>query len=243
MILDLQDELNDLQQASLFGDDSVEERNRLHKRIESLKARKIERMKELDLMLNLTANLPEILTQAIVIPVPIATVEWDPSEAKGRAQSGAIILTGPELDKLRQLGDRAWLYIVTFCKSEKPRHQIAHIKYFTAKLDPRPDDPHLPLHQATCLRALATQLLLDAFKDRFETAVIISGDSDLLAPIQAVMQEFKKPVGVLNPQKIPSRMLERHATFYKQIRTGVNFWLSSHSSRDSSPPKRRLGNP
>lgn len=45
-------------------------------------------------------------------------------EVKDRSPSGAIVLTGPELDKLRQLGDRAWLYIVTFCKSEKPRLRI-----------------------------------------------------------------------------------------------------------------------
>ena len=37
-------------------------------------------------------------------------------EVKGRAQSGAIVLTGPEVDKLRQLGERAWLYVVTCCK-------------------------------------------------------------------------------------------------------------------------------
>lgn len=45
-------------------------------------------------------------------------------EVKGRAQSGAIMLIGPELDKLQQLGDRAWLYIVTFCRSERPRLRI-----------------------------------------------------------------------------------------------------------------------
>jgi predicted AAA+ superfamily ATPase len=45
-------------------------------------------------------------------------------EVKGRAQSGAIVLTGPEVDKLRQLGERAWLYIVTFCKGERPRLRI-----------------------------------------------------------------------------------------------------------------------
>ncbi|MCX6841285.1 MAG: hypothetical protein NTX53_03230 [candidate division WOR-3 bacterium] len=32
-----------------------------------------------------------------------------------------VIITGPEVDKLRQLGERAWLYVVTFCKSDKPR--------------------------------------------------------------------------------------------------------------------------
>ncbi len=45
-------------------------------------------------------------------------------EVKGRSQSGAIIVTGPEMDKLRQLGDRAWLYVVTFCKSERPKLRI-----------------------------------------------------------------------------------------------------------------------
>ena len=174
LILELQGDLNDLQQASLFGEDDIEERDRLQKRVEELKSRKIDRMKELDLMLNLTANIPDILTQAIVIPAPVVSVEkempeplpglpmrrddeveaiamditiryersrgWMPVdvskegdhydirsespagemrfiEVKGRAQSGAIVLTGPEMDKLRQLGNRAWLYVVTFCKS------------------------------------------------------------------------------------------------------------------------------
>ena len=45
-------------------------------------------------------------------------------EVKGRAESGPIVLTGPELDKLRQLGSRAWLYVVTFCKGERPRLRV-----------------------------------------------------------------------------------------------------------------------
>jgi hypothetical protein len=44
-------------------------------------------------------------------------------EVKGRAQSGAIVLTGPEVDKLRQLGERAWLYVVTFCRGDLPAPQ------------------------------------------------------------------------------------------------------------------------
>ena len=45
-------------------------------------------------------------------------------EVKGRAQTGGVMLTAPEVDKLRQLGDRAFLYIVTFCKGEKPKLRI-----------------------------------------------------------------------------------------------------------------------
>lgn len=179
LILELQDELNDLQQGQLLGDDNAEETERLEARITELKRRKQERLAELDLMLNLTANLPELLTHAVVIPEPTAIhpddprtgafpmrrddeVEaiamhtamehersrgWQPHdvsadgehydvrsegpdgekryiEVKGRAQTGPIILTGPELDKLRQLGGRAWLYIVTGCKESPKLHLI-----------------------------------------------------------------------------------------------------------------------
>ena len=63
LIVELQGELNDLQQAQLYGDENAVERERLRGRIEELKARKIERLKELDLMQRLTANLPDVLTE------------------------------------------------------------------------------------------------------------------------------------------------------------------------------------
>lgn len=181
LIVELQGELNDLQQANLFGEQNHEDTDRLRERIEALKVRKEERLSELDLMMKLTPNLPDVLSEALIAPSPVATVEedakppskgvpmqrddeveaiamdvtiryersrgWTPVdvskdgehydirsegpdgqkrfiEAKGRAQTGAIVLTGPELDKLRQLGDRAWLYVVTFCKGERPRLHI-----------------------------------------------------------------------------------------------------------------------
>lgn len=131
--------------------------------------------------MKLTANLPDLLTEAVVVPAPVATLGkeegepskgipmarddeveaiamdlamryersrgWHPTdvsrdgehydvrsegpggekrfiEVKGRAQSGGIILTGPEVDKLRQLGERAWLYVGTFCRGERPRLRI-----------------------------------------------------------------------------------------------------------------------
>jgi hypothetical protein len=44
------------------------------------------------------------------------------------------MLTSPEVDKLRQLQDRAYLYIVTFCKTEKP--QLHLVKNPMSKLTP-----------------------------------------------------------------------------------------------------------
>ena len=53
-----------------------------------------------------------------------------------------------------------------------------------------------------------------------DIAVVITNDSDLLAPIRIVREELGKTVGILNPQKHPSRALLPHIDFIKQIRSG-----------------------
>ena len=144
-------------------------------------------------------------------------------------------------------------------------NKLIGIKYFTAKLNSRPNDPDAPARQAMYLRALGTlpnieitlghfltknvrmllanpvpgqsptvevvkteekgsdvnlavQLLHDAHLDRFDCAIVVSGDSDLLMPVKIVRNELKKVVGVLNPQRHPCRVLEANATFYKHLR-------------------------
>lgn len=146
-----------------------------------------------------------------------------------------------------------------------PNDNIHRIKYFTALVEARANDPDKPLRQKSYLRALqtipnleiiygsflshevmmplappangyvkvikteekgsdvnlATHLLVDAFRNDFELAVIVSNDSDLLEPIKVVTRQFHKPVGMLNPQKNPSVALIPHVLFVKNIRRGV----------------------
>jgi hypothetical protein len=54
-------------------------------------------------------------------------------------------------------------------------------------------------------------------------AVVISGDSDLLAPVEIVKNRLKKPVLILNPQKKnrPCQVLKNAASFYRHIRPAV----------------------
>jgi len=181
LIFELEEKLNDMYGAQLFGDTDPDEIQKLSQRKQQLNERRSQRLAELDVMLKLSANLPEIMTSALVLPVPIATIEpnddsehsgfpmrrddeveriameiamryeinrgytpvdvskdgehydirsQSPSgeiryiEVKGRSESGSIVLTGPEVDKLNQLGERAFLYIVTFCKTDRPRLRI-----------------------------------------------------------------------------------------------------------------------
>ena len=68
---------------------------------------------------------------------------------------------------------------------------------------------------------LALHLLSDGYKNVYDVAAVVSNDSDLLSPIQFVNKELGKPVGILNPQKHPSRVLIANTTFVKNIRKNV----------------------
>ena len=68
---------------------------------------------------------------------------------------------------------------------------------------------------------LATALLLDAFDDAMDCAVLMTNDSDLAGPIRVVRSRFGKKVGLINPQKRPSRVLSSISDFTRQVRRGV----------------------
>lgn len=161
-----------------------------------------------------------------------------------------------------------WLDIGALCRAMLPKNTINRIRYFTALVQSRPNDPQQGQRQQTYIRALetipnltvhyghflsssvrmtlanppphgprtvevlkteekgsdvniATFLLMDAFNREYDTAVVVSNDSDLALPIQFVQQRFACTVGLLNPHKNPSRTLLKVVTFYKPIRTGV----------------------
>jgi uncharacterized LabA/DUF88 family protein len=71
---------------------------------------------------------------------------------------------------------------------------------------------------------IATHLILDAAKDAYDLAVLVSNDSDLQEPLRVVRQDFGKPVGILSPlnsTRRASRELIQYATFTKRIRASV----------------------
>jgi hypothetical protein len=69
---------------------------------------------------------------------------------------------------------------------------------------------------------LASHMLIDAFRARYDLAVVVSNDGDLKEPVHFVRHELKTPVGVLNPHgnrsyALSPRQLPR-GSFYKPIR-------------------------
>ena len=65
---------------------------------------------------------------------------------------------------------------------------------------------------------IAAQMLADAYEDRFDTAFIISGDSDLTTPIQQVRKRFpNKRLIVLFPPNRQSAQLKKAANGFLSI--------------------------
>jgi uncharacterized LabA/DUF88 family protein len=143
-----------------------------------------------------------------------------------------------------------WLDLEALCGTYiKRSFELVGVKYFTAKVEDRPDKPGQREQQREYLRALrtlpkveiiyghfltrtatrllehppkkrrksdiglrsvwiqeekgsdvnlATHLIADGFRARYDLAVVISNDSDLKMPVSFVRSEFN-PVGIINP--------------------------------------------
>lgn len=68
---------------------------------------------------------------------------------------------------------------------------------------------------------IASHLINDAHNDVFEKAVVISNDSDLVLPINIVVNQIELPVTVISPFNRNSIELKKVATGVKKIRKGL----------------------
>jgi hypothetical protein len=64
---------------------------------------------------------------------------------------------------------------------------------------------------------LATYLLLDAFKNAYDVAVVLSNDSDLIEPIRLTTLILGKPVGILSPVPNPQKDLKQAGSFLRHV--------------------------
>jgi len=107
-----------------------------------------------------------------------------------------------------------WLDLQALCRIMIPKNTVACIKYFTARVQPRPGDPDQPTRQLMYLRALQTLPNLQIVYGHYLSHVVWMPIAFSL-PGQ---KPFHKTVGVLNPQKKPCKALQVSAHFYKHIR-------------------------
>ena len=65
-----------------------------------------------------------------------------------------------------------WLNLEAMCQRLLPRDQIVKIRYFTARVNDRQDDPQFASRQDTYLRALATLPLVEIHYGHFLTRAV-----------------------------------------------------------------------
>lgn len=167
-----------------------------------------------------------------------------------------------------------WLDLDALSARLFPGYKVTRIRYFTALVNPMPDNlqnqvrqqayiraletiPHLTVHYgrffttrktrpladmtvkgpiaATPLKtavviqreekgsdvSLASYLLLDAFRNEADLAVVITNDSDLAEPIRMVRDDLGTRVAIVNPRNKTAFDLQNIANEYKKIRFGI----------------------
>jgi len=69
---------------------------------------------------------------------------------------------------------------------------------------------------------IATHIVNDAHNKRYDTAILVSNDSDIADAVRIVKEELKLEVIIVNPSRnrYPSAVLSRYASFTKNVREG-----------------------
>lgn len=65
-----------------------------------------------------------------------------------------------------------WLDLRALCQILLPSNVLGRIRYFTARIQPRPNDPHGKIHQDVYLRALATLPGVSIHLGQFKTGTV-----------------------------------------------------------------------
>ena len=63
---------------------------------------------------------------------------------------------------------------------------------------------------------IASAMLLDAFNNMADVFVLVSGDTDFIAPVSIIRKDFKKTVVVFNPH-VAKSWLHDYASYYRDI--------------------------
>ncbi|MCZ0933526.1 MAG: NYN domain-containing protein, partial [Oligoflexia bacterium] len=68
---------------------------------------------------------------------------------------------------------------------------------------------------------IAVHIVSDAFKDEFDSGVLVSNDTDLKTPLRYVKENLKKSVGIISPRRNIHIELRNASHFQKRISNKV----------------------
>jgi len=122
---------------------------------------------------------------------------------------------------------------------DKPHRQNTYLEALQTHTGVIPHYGHYLDKERTCFRCsnkwmdheekgtdvnIAVQMVLDAFRDEFDTAMLISADSDLAGPVQAIRREWprKRIVAAFPPQRCSAELQRQASAFFHINRAKIS---------------------
>lgn len=104
-----------------------------------------------------------------------------------------------------------WLDLHAFAEKLCPGHSVGKVKFFTAQVDPRFDDPQQPVRQRLYWRALRTLPTVDIIEGHFKTRTIRLPEEASVAFIEGELRAGRSIAG-LSPTFVQVRRSEEKGT-------------------------------
>jgi NYN domain len=151
----------------------------------------------------------------------IARINYYYAPVSGRTDAGApgrqnvylrALKTTPLVHPFKGnfIAKKAWAGLASPCEF-RPRHWLAFIY-------PRPVVARVwKTEEKGSDVNLGSHLVRDAFQGKFETAAVLTNDTDLVEPIRIVVEECQLPVILMTPTNQPATSLLRYASDVRHI--------------------------
>ena len=169
-------------------------------------------------------NPKSLAEQVLSSANQVIRIRYYSARVSGRVDPAAPGRQQLYLDALSTVPEKS-VHMGTFLASEKFAG-LVHPPEFRPRLAaplPQPWPQVVKIHKTEEKGSdvnLACHLLLDAFREAFDVAAVLSNDSDLVEPIRIVTQELGRPVGLLSPVNNPNPHLKQAAAFVRHLRPG-----------------------
>ena len=147
--------------------------------------------------LNLNALCNELVPQYNIVAIKYFTaiVKSRPHDPQAHTRQNIYIRALKSIPKIEVIKGR-----FTVRHKPLPYHPLSYPYPDFLKTSPL----HVPVVKTEEKQSdvnIATHILVDCFKNKFDIGIIISNDADLKLPLEMVVGEFGKKIGVVNPQR------------------------------------------
>lgn len=128
------------------------------------------------------------------------------AHVSGKEDPGKVARQNVYLNTLENYCQHTEIYYGNYLVKESYRTKVNNFFLFPSKVK-----VFLPEEKGSDVN-LASHMLLDAFQNKYEVAILASNDSDLEEPMRIVTEEFDKKVILVQPKHVnTSRSLLKHS--------------------------------